>query len=239
MSNESEVKLNQADEHHHSFDSNQSANSRKRVILSPAHNNLRGAASKLRKQTMDEDINMAGERRANFSALCTANSGSTKIPVNNSSKPGDIRKLVIKNFKSKFNVIIAQFLFSIIAVVFRWQVWYYNLIWVLFTPYNYRIVSILLIIYFGLTSTNITSFFVYKILSFFRYFLPFFLVCFMCANLKGTVPFKNRFESNSSCIFINNSCAPCPLVYFPSNHIQLSYQLQADDNIFFRQTNTS
>ncbi len=106
MSSESEVKANQADEHHHSFDSNQSsANSRKR-LLSPVHQNLRGAVvSKLRK-TMDEDINMAGERRANFSALCTANSGSTKIPVNNSSKPGDIRKLVIKNFKSKFNVII-------------------------------------------------------------------------------------------------------------------------------------
>lgn len=113
MSNESEVEVNQADEHHHSFDSNQSTttNSRKRVILSPAHN-LRGAVSKLRKQTMDEDINMAGERRANFSALCTANSGSTKVPVNNSSKPGDIRKLVIKNFKSKFNVIATIYFVS-------------------------------------------------------------------------------------------------------------------------------
>jgi len=108
MSNESEIKVNQADEHHHSFDSTQSsANSRKRVILSPAHN-LRGAVAKLKKQTMDEDTSMAGERRANFSALCTSNSGSTKVPVNNSSKPGDIRKLVIKNFKSKFNVIIVD-----------------------------------------------------------------------------------------------------------------------------------
>lgn len=116
MSNESEVKVNQADEHHHSFDSNQSANSRKRVILSPAHN-LRGAVAKLKKHTMDEDISMAGERRANFSALCTANSGTVKIPVNNSSKPGDIRKLVIKNFKSKFNVIVTKF----VRIVFCWQ----------------------------------------------------------------------------------------------------------------------
>lgn len=100
MSNESEIKLNQADEHHHSFDSTQSANLRKRVILSPAHN-LRGAVAKLKKQTMDEDTSMASERRANFSALYNANSGSIKIPVINPSKPGDIKKLVIKNFKSK------------------------------------------------------------------------------------------------------------------------------------------
>lgn len=97
MSSESEVRANQADENHHSFDSSQSVNTRKRV-LSPGHHSLRG--TKLKKHTMDEDINMAGERRANFSAL-TANSASTKVPVNNSSKPGDIRKLVIKNFKTK------------------------------------------------------------------------------------------------------------------------------------------
>lgn len=115
MSSESEVKVNQADDHHHSFDSNQSTNSRlKRSILSPVHS-LRGVATKLKKQTMDEDINMASERRANFSALCTANSGSTKVPVNNSSKPGDIRKLVIKNFKSKFNVI--TILYTLYGVV--------------------------------------------------------------------------------------------------------------------------
>lgn len=104
MSSESEVRANQADENHHSFDSSQSVNTRKRV-LSPGHHSLRG--TKLKKHTMDEDINMAGERRANFSAL-TANSPSTKVPVNNSSKPGDIRKLVIKNFKSKFNVVIKR-----------------------------------------------------------------------------------------------------------------------------------
>lgn len=109
MSNESELELNQADEHHHSFDSNQSTNSRKRVILSPAHN-LRGAVSKLKKHAMDEDISMSSEPRANFSALCTANSGSAKIPVNSASKPGDIKKLVIKNFKSEFNVVITDLL---------------------------------------------------------------------------------------------------------------------------------
>lgn len=104
MSDETELKVSQADEHHHGFDSNQScANSRKRVILSPG-SSLRGS-SKLRKQTMDDDISMVGERRANFSALCSSISGSMKAPVNNSSKPGDIKKLVIKNFKSKFHII--------------------------------------------------------------------------------------------------------------------------------------
>lgn len=146
MSNESEVKFNQADSNHHSFDSNQSnTNSRKRV-LSPAHN-VKGAASKLRKQTMDEDINMAGERRANFSALCTVNSGSTKIPVNNSSKPGDIRKLVIKNFKCKFNVIIATLL-GLFPFGNRFEL-------VLFTL-NCGVVDF--DNYFGSTSANITSF---------------------------------------------------------------------------------
>lgn len=41
------------------------------------------------------------DKRANFSALNNMNGSTIKLPTNNSSKPGDIKKIIIKNFKSK------------------------------------------------------------------------------------------------------------------------------------------
>lgn len=49
---------------------------------------------------MSEGDGGGGERRLNFSAVSSGANGSVlKMPTNSSSKPGDIRKLVIKNFK--------------------------------------------------------------------------------------------------------------------------------------------
>lgn len=50
------------------------------------------------------DVSEGGEKRPNFSAIGPNNSNLIKMPSNGaSSKPGDIRKLVIKNFKGKHN----------------------------------------------------------------------------------------------------------------------------------------
>lgn len=44
------------------------------------------------------DVSHSDEKRPNFSALGSNNGASGKLPTNSASKPGDIRKLVIKNF---------------------------------------------------------------------------------------------------------------------------------------------
>lgn len=48
------------------------------------------------------EVGENGEKRPNFSALSSNNGSLIKLPTNSSSKPSDIRKLVIKNFKGKF-----------------------------------------------------------------------------------------------------------------------------------------
>lgn len=47
------------------------------------------------------DESQSDEKRPNFSALGSNNGASVKIPTNSAAKPGDVRKLVIKNFKAK------------------------------------------------------------------------------------------------------------------------------------------
>lgn len=44
------------------------------------------------------EVDDSGEKRPNFSAI-NSNGPLIKMPTNSSSKPSDIRKLVIKNFK--------------------------------------------------------------------------------------------------------------------------------------------
>lgn len=44
------------------------------------------------------DVSPTEEKRPNFSALSNSNGASNKMPTNSASKPGDIRKLIIKNF---------------------------------------------------------------------------------------------------------------------------------------------
>lgn len=48
------------------------------------------------------EVGESGEKRPNFSAISSNNGPLIKLPTNSSSKPSDIRKLVIKNFKGKF-----------------------------------------------------------------------------------------------------------------------------------------
>lgn len=45
------------------------------------------------------EVNDSGEKRPNFSAINSNNGPLMKLPTNSTSKPNDIRKLVIKNFK--------------------------------------------------------------------------------------------------------------------------------------------
>lgn len=47
------------------------------------------------------EVGESGEKRPNFSAISSNNGPLIKLPTNSSSKPSDIRKLVIKNFKGK------------------------------------------------------------------------------------------------------------------------------------------
>ncbi|XP_031622090.1 cullin-4B [Contarinia nasturtii] len=47
------------------------------------------------------EVGESGEKRPNFSAISSNNGPLIKLPTNSSSKPSDIRKLVIKNFKVK------------------------------------------------------------------------------------------------------------------------------------------
>lgn len=55
------------------------------------------------------DVSEGGEKRPNFSAIGPNNSNLIKMPSNGAaSKPGDIRKLVIKNFKGKQNKCMRQ-----------------------------------------------------------------------------------------------------------------------------------
>lgn len=49
----------------------------------------------------DMEVGESGEKRPNFSAISSNNGPLIKLPTNSSSKPSDIRKLVIKNFKGK------------------------------------------------------------------------------------------------------------------------------------------
>lgn len=50
------------------------------------------------------DVSEGGDKRPNFSAIAPNNSNLIKMPSNGAaSKPGDIRKLVIKNFKGQCN----------------------------------------------------------------------------------------------------------------------------------------
>lgn len=48
------------------------------------------------------ELSESGDKRPNFSAL-TPNTNATivKMPINGLSKPGDVKKLIIKNFKGK------------------------------------------------------------------------------------------------------------------------------------------
>lgn len=48
------------------------------------------------------EVGESGEKRPNFSAISSNNGPLIKLPTNSSSKPSDIRKLVIKNFKGNF-----------------------------------------------------------------------------------------------------------------------------------------
>lgn len=45
-----------------------------------------------------------GKKRPNFSAVSNNTGPPIKLPTNGSSKPNDIRKLVIKNFKGMYDL---------------------------------------------------------------------------------------------------------------------------------------
>lgn len=63
-------------------------------------NNTDENQHKQQSSNMNMSEGDGGERRLNFSAVGTGANGSVlKMPTNSASKPGDIRKLVIKNFK--------------------------------------------------------------------------------------------------------------------------------------------
>lgn len=51
------------------------------------------------------EVGESGEKRPNFSAISSNNGPLIKLPTNSSSKPSDIRKLVIKNFKGTSNCV--------------------------------------------------------------------------------------------------------------------------------------
>lgn len=83
-------------------------NPRKRFLSlnTPANRNLVAAGKRFKNMDVDDDIareknilsEQDGMKRPNFSAISNSNVSITKTPTN-TSKPGDIRKLVIKNFK--------------------------------------------------------------------------------------------------------------------------------------------
>lgn len=98
---------------------------RKRKYTSPKLNNCHRVVKKFRSaivcennkmNLMDTQQNSSNKKqRPNFSAVNNSNGPTAtsvmKMPSTNPSKPGDIRKLVIKNFKSKYIITISTYIF--------------------------------------------------------------------------------------------------------------------------------